>query len=68
MKYMIEFELQSDVGGTISERIHNSLVSAFGSIDRLKILPIRTYVAELHGHMAFVWREVSAHGTESTNR
>lgn len=59
MKYTIEFEMQSDAGGTVSERVHNSLVSAFGSIDRLKIVPIRTYVADLQGNKAFVWREVS---------
>ena len=68
MKYTIEFEFQSDVGGGVSERVYSSLVSAFGTIDRLKILPNRGYVAELHGNKAFVWREVSAYGTESTNR
>jgi hypothetical protein len=25
MKYTIEFEMQSDVGGTVSERVYNSL-------------------------------------------
>jgi len=65
MKYTIEFEMQSDVGVTVSERVYTSLVSAFGSIDRLKILPIRTYVADLQGKKAFVWTEVPPHGTES---
>jgi hypothetical protein len=68
MKYTIEFEMQSDVGGTVSERVYSSLVSAFGSIDRLRILPIRTYVADLQGNKAFVWREVSAHRTQPDNR
>jgi hypothetical protein len=68
MKYSIEFEMQSDAAGTIGERVQSSLVSAFGSIDRLKILPIRTYVADLQGNKAFVWREVSPHRTESDNR
>jgi hypothetical protein len=59
MKYSVEFEMQSDVDGAVGQRVHSSLVSAFGSIDRLKILPIRTYVADLQGNKAFVWKEVS---------
>jgi len=59
MKYTVEFEIQSDVDGNVSQRVYHSLVSAFGSIDRLKILPIRTYVADLQGNKAFVWKEVS---------
>jgi hypothetical protein len=61
MKYSVEFEMQSDVDSTVGQRVHNSLVSAFGSIDRLKIIPIRTYVAEPQGNKAFVWKEVSQH-------
>ncbi len=61
MKYSIEFEIQSDGDGSVGQRVYHSLVSAFGSINRLKILPIRTYVAELQGNEAFVWKEVSQH-------
>ena len=59
MKYTIEFEIQSDVNGSVGQRVYNSLVSAFGSIDRLKIQPVRTYVAILRGNEAFVWKDVS---------
>lgn len=58
VKYSVEFEMQSDVDGSVGQRVYNSLASAIGSIDRLKILPIRTYVADLQGNKAFVWKEV----------
>jgi len=59
MKYTVEFEMQSDVDGTIGRQVYNSLMSAFGNIDKLKLTPIRTYVANLQGNKAFVWEEVS---------
>lgn len=59
MKYSVEFEIQSDVDGSVGQRVYNSLVLAFGSIDRVTIIPIKTYVAVLQGNEAFVWKEVS---------
>ncbi len=58
MKYTIEFEIQSDVTGSVGQHVYNSLVSAFGSIERFKILPIKTYVGVIQGNEAFVWKEV----------
>ncbi len=59
MKYSVEFEMQSDLDGSVGQRVYHSLLSAFGSIDKFKIIPIRTYVADLQGNKAFVWKEVS---------
>jgi hypothetical protein len=58
-EHSVEFEMQSDLDGSVGQHVYNSLVSAFGRIDKLKILPIRTYVADLQGNKAFVWKEVS---------
>jgi hypothetical protein len=59
MKYSVEFEMQSDLDGSVGQRVYSSLVSAFGSIGRLKILSIRTYVADLQADKTFIWKEVS---------
>lgn len=68
MKYTVEFELQSEGDGDVSGRVYNSLVSAFDNIDKFRIAPIRTYVANVRGDKGFLWEEVSEHRIESNRR
>jgi hypothetical protein len=42
MRYDVEFELHSDLGGDVGEAVRKAM-SALGSIDRLKIVPVTTY-------------------------
>jgi hypothetical protein len=58
MRYSVEFEMQSDLRESVSEAVHKSLVAAFGSIEKLKIVPQRVYVGYLQENQQIFWREV----------
>ena len=58
MRYAVEFEMQSDLRETVSEAVYRALVSAFGNIDKFKIVPVRAYVGHIHGNQPIVWKEV----------
>jgi len=62
MKYAIEFEMQSDLAGTVGKTVQNALESAFGRIERLRIAPVRTYVCYVQGNQQTMWTEVRPHG------
>jgi hypothetical protein len=62
MKYTVEFEMQSDLGATVGKMVENSLESVLGSIDRLRIVPVRTYVSYVQGNQQTMWTEVDPHG------
>jgi hypothetical protein len=61
MKYAIEFEMQSDLGGTVGKTVQEALQSAFGRIDRLRIVPVRTYVCYVQGNQQSMWTEIHPH-------
>jgi hypothetical protein len=42
MRYVVEFELRSDLGAALTEAIQKAL-SAFGNVVNLRIAPKRTY-------------------------
>ena len=42
MRYVVEFELHSDLGGTLDESVQKAM-SGLGSIEKLKIVPVRSY-------------------------
>ena len=58
MRYTVEFELHSDLGDSIGEVLHKALQSAFDSIDKLRIVPVRTYIGYIQQDQPFFWREV----------
>lgn len=58
MRYAVEFEMQSDLPESVSEAIHKALVSAFGSIEKFKIVPERSYVGYIQQNQPIFWKEV----------
>jgi hypothetical protein len=42
MRYIVEFELHSYLGDTLSDAIQKAM-SALGSIDKLRVQPMTTY-------------------------
>jgi hypothetical protein len=42
MRYVVEFELRSDLGAALTEAIQNAL-SPFGNVVNLRIAPMHTY-------------------------
>jgi len=58
MRYTVEFEMHSDLGNSISEVIHKALQHAFGNIDKLRVVPVRTYVGDMQQGQPIIWREV----------
>ena len=58
MRYTVEFELHSDLGNSIGEVVHKALQSAFGSVDRLRVTPVRTYIGYIQQDQRVMWREV----------
>jgi hypothetical protein len=42
MRYVVEFELRSDLGAALTEAIQNAL-SPFGNVVNLRIVPMQTY-------------------------
>jgi len=58
MRYTVEFEMHSDHGDSISEVLHKALQPAFGSIDKLRIVPVRTYIGYIQQGQPFIWTEV----------
>jgi hypothetical protein len=58
MRYTVEFEMHSDLGDSISAVLHKALQSAFGSIDKLRIVPVRTYIGCIQQDQPIIWREV----------
>ena len=51
MRYVVEFELRSDLGSAVGEAIKSALVPAVGSVVNLRVVPMRTYTwnVELSG-------------------
>jgi hypothetical protein len=43
MKYIVEFEMQSDLGDAVRETVQKVLMSSLGSVEKLKIAPVPTY-------------------------
>jgi len=58
MRYTVEFEIHSDLGNSIGEMLYKALASAFGSINKLRIMPVRTYIAYVQQDQPIIWREV----------
>ena len=58
MRYTVEFELHSDLGTSIGDAVHKALQSAFGSIDELRIMPIRAYIGDIQQDQRNVRREL----------
>jgi hypothetical protein len=58
MRYFVEFEMQSDPSETVSETIHKAFVSAFGSVQKLKVVPVREYVAYVQENQPILWHEI----------
>jgi hypothetical protein len=56
MKYTVEFEVQSELGNA-SETVYKALVSAFGSIYKIRVMPVREYVWYVQENQ-FLWHEV----------
>jgi hypothetical protein len=42
MRYVVELELQSDLGNAVGEAVRNAL-SALGSVVNLRIAPMKSY-------------------------
>jgi hypothetical protein len=57
MKYVVEFEMGSDRGDSVSEVVYAALVSAFGKIDKLRIAPVKTYIGYIQENQAILWSE-----------
>jgi len=59
MRYTVEFEMHSDLGDSISEVLRQAIQSAFGNIDKLRIVPVRTYIiGSVQQDQSIIWREV----------
>jgi hypothetical protein len=58
MRYTVEFEMHSELGDSIIEVLPKALQSAFGSIDKLRIVPVRTYIGYIQQDQPIIWREV----------
>ena len=58
MRYTVEFEIHSDLGNFIGEILYKALASAFSSIDKLRIMPVRTYIGYIQQDQPIIWREV----------
>ena len=58
MKYNVEFEMHSDLSDSISEVVSKALQSAFGSIDKLRVVPVTTYVGRVQQDQTIIWNEV----------
>jgi hypothetical protein len=61
MRYTVEFEIHSDLGDSVGEVLHKAIQSVVGSIDKLRIVPVRTYVGYIQQDQPIIWREVSRH-------
>ncbi len=59
MKFAVEFETQSDPGAAADETVHRALVSAFGRIDKFRIVQIGSaYIGYIQENRPITWREV----------
>lgn len=58
IKYTVEFEIQTDLGDSVNAWVYNTLISTFGSIDRFKVTPVKTYIGYFDGSEPIVWREL----------
>jgi hypothetical protein len=58
MRYTVEFEIQSDNGDIVSETLYKALAIAFGSVDKLRITPVRTYIGHIQENQPFIWSEI----------
>lgn len=59
LRYTVDFEMHSDLGHSVSEVLHKALQSAFGSIDKLRVVQVRTYIGYIQQDKPIIWREVS---------
>ena len=58
MKYSVEFEMESDGGDAVSETVQKALMSAFGSIDKLRIVPVPSYTWYIQVNNPIISNEV----------
>ena len=58
MKYTVEFELDSDSPDNFHETVYKSLISTFGRIDNLRIVPQRIYFGYIRRDQPLHWHEV----------
>jgi hypothetical protein len=59
MRYAVAFEMQSDLGDTVSETVYKALVSVLGRIDDFKIEHSgSTYIGYIQGNRPIIWHEV----------
>jgi hypothetical protein len=43
MKYRVKFEMESDLGDSVSETVQKALVSALGPVSKITIVPVPGY-------------------------
>jgi hypothetical protein len=58
MIYTIELEMHSDLGDSISDAPNKALQPTFGKIDKLRIVPVRTYIGYIQRDQPIIWTEV----------
>jgi hypothetical protein len=59
MKYLVEFELQADFDTNTKDAISKALVTAFGSVDRVRVTPQAIYIGVVKENQPVVWKEAS---------
>jgi hypothetical protein len=58
MRYTVEFEVESDLGGSISGMLKKALATVFSSVNKLRIMPVRTYIGYIQENQPIIWSEV----------
>jgi hypothetical protein len=58
MRYVVQFDMRSELGANASEAVYRALVSSFGRIDNFKIVADRVYVGYIQENGSIAWREV----------
>jgi hypothetical protein len=59
MRYVVEFDMRSELSANASEAIYRTLVSRLGRIDNFKVVADRAYVGYIQENGSIVCREVS---------
>jgi hypothetical protein len=59
VRLSIEFEMQSEPGDDdAGVSVYSILVSTFRGIGKFRIVPVRTYVGDVHPDQPIFWREI----------
>lgn len=58
MRYTVEFEVESDLGDSIIGMLYKALAAIFRSVDKLRIMPVRTYIGYIQENQPIIWSEV----------